>query len=259
MAFNLVLIMIAYYWVMSLESSKLPIEARIDQLMNRIDTAGPAGIETQPTNPQNQEFRALIAMMESSMYDESFGGDKSKSNNPMSMMSQNPLMAKYMQGFNQPTMNFQKTQNETMVFPLKGQISSDYGERSHPISGHSHFHNGIDIAAEQGAAIRMPYSGRVAYVGKVAGFGDNTVIVAHDNQVQPDGKILYSVFGHNDNVFVQAGEHVSQGEIFATVGNEGNSTGPHLHWETRVAPQGIAALDVFKDQLSMSVNPMNLA
>ena len=59
------------------------------------------------------------------------------------------------------------------------------------------------------------------------------MIVAHENQVQADGKILYSVFGHNDKAFVKVGEQVRAGEIFATVGSEGRSTGPHVHYEVR--------------------------
>lgn len=233
---------------MSLDSYKLSIEARIDQLMNRIDSIA-APIDSSLTKPANRQrdFQTMMAMMQMEM-------ETAVSSEPE---AQSELMPFNFHSFQPPVSGFQAS--ESLLFPLKGRISSDYGKRSHPITGHAHFHNGIDIAANKGASIRMPYSGTVAYVGKVSGFGNNTVIVAHENQKQADGQILYSVFGHNDNVFVQAGDTVKQGEIFATVGNEGNSTGPHLHWETRIAPQGIAALDVFKQEIAMTVDPMNLA
>lgn len=168
--------------------------------------------------------------------------------NPMAM---NPMVMQAMQkGF---------SNQQEMVFPLKGTVSSEYGHRHHPISGHDHFHTGVDIAAAKGSPIRMPYDGTVVHVGHVAGFGDNTVIVAHENQVQPDGKILYSVFGHNEHAFVQKGERIKAGDIFATVGSEGNSTGPHLHWETRIAPVGVTGTKIFEQNLSYTVDPMTLA
>jgi murein DD-endopeptidase MepM/ murein hydrolase activator NlpD len=171
----------------------------------------------------------------------------------------NPMMPMMM---GMPAINNQAmpfgTQQE-MVFPVKGRISSEYGHRHHPISGHSHFHSGVDIAAPKGSPIRMPYDGKVVHVGYVAGFGDNTVIVAHENQIQSDGKILYSVFGHNEYAFVKEGEYIKAGEIFATVGSEGNSTGPHLHWETRVAPSGLSGTKLFERNLSMTIDPMSLA
>lgn len=248
MGFNLVLTWLVYYSSVSLDSSRLPIEARIDQLMSRIDSLDGVDSSKLGTGSSSKEidnFKMMMAMMQMDMD----GSPKSEARSEMMPMNFNsfPPLAS---GFGQ---------SESMLFPLKGRISSDYGNRTHPLTGHQHFHSGVDIAADKGAPVRMPYSGRVSFVGHVDGFGDNTVIVAHENQRQPDGKILYSVFGHNDNVFVQPGEQIKQGEIFATVGNEGNSTGPHLHWETRVAPEGIQALDVFKQQVSMTVNPMNLA
>ena len=192
----------------------------------------------------------------------------------MSMMAANPAMAALMGGqanpykpnfFAQaqgtPLANFFKGIENTsdMVLPVKGEISSEYGHRHHPISGHDHFHSGVDIAAPRGTVIRSPWAGTVVHVGNVKGFGNNTVIVAHENQVQPDGKIIYSVFGHNDKALVQVGEKISAGEVFATVGSEGNSTGPHLHWETRVAAPGIQGTSIFSHQLSHTVDPMSFA
>jgi len=173
------------------------------------------------------------------------------------MMGMNPMMMQ--SGIMNNLQKAFPNQQQEMIFPLKGTVSSEYGHREHPISGHNHFHTGVDIAAAKGSPIRMPYDGTVVHVGHVAGFGDNTVIVAHENQVQPDGKILYSVFGHNEHAFVQKGERVQAGDIFATVGSEGNSTGPHLHWETRIAPVGVTGTRIFEQNLSYTVNPLTLA
>jgi murein DD-endopeptidase MepM/ murein hydrolase activator NlpD len=180
----------------------------------------------------------------------------------MSMMATNPAMAALMNGQANPYRPnfFQGIENTSgMVLPVEGKISSEYGHRHHPISGHDHFHSGVDIAAPRGTVIRSPWAGTVVHVGYVQGFGNNTVIVAHENQVQPDGKIIYSVFGHNDKALVQVGEKINAGEVFATVGSEGNSTGPHLHWETRVAAPGIQGTSIFSHQLSHTVDPMSFA
>ncbi len=283
---------------MSLEGSQIPAEARIGQLMARIDhlsgdDTSVAGTQTSPVSgKQAQNFQAMVSLMQSQMYGEALTNPNDKeSSNPMgSMMGMNPMMsgmpgmmggdmnsmmAAMMGGFNpmmmsgmtagaqaayNPAAMINSELNTTNVLmPVQGKISSEYGHREHPISGHDHFHSGVDIAAPRGTPIRMPWEGEVVYVGNVQGFGPNTVIVAHENQAQADGKIIYSVFGHNDNVFVSKGQHLGQGEILGTVGSEGNSTGPHLHWETRVAEPGLSGTQVFNKHLSMTVNPMNFA
>jgi murein DD-endopeptidase MepM/ murein hydrolase activator NlpD len=283
---------------MSLEGSQIPAEARIGQIMTRIDrlSGDEAGTQNLPvSDKQAQNFQAMVSMMQSQMYGDALNNPDDKDSDNSMMMGMNPMMSGMMpgmmggdmnsmmaammgggnvnpmsgmmgMGFNPAMMKAQSSYQRSptsgpqeVLFPLKGQISSEYGERTHPITGDKHFHSGVDIAAPKGSPIRMPYDGKVVYVGQVDGFGKNTVIVAHENQVQPDGKILYSIFGHNDNVFVNQGEYIKQGDIVASVGSDGHSTGPHLHWETRVAPVGLAGREVFNRNLSMTINPMTLA
>ncbi len=288
---------------MSLEGSQIPAEARIGQLMARIDhlSGDATGTQNAPvSDKQAQNFQAMVSMMQSQMYGEALTNpDDKDSSNPIASMfggmnsmqggmggmagmmgSMNPeIMTRLMQAgmmggdsgmnpammmptqsaYNPANMINSQLNTTNVLMPVQGKISSEYGHREHPISGHDHFHSGIDIAAPRGTPIRMPWEGKVVYVGNVQGFGPNTVIVAHENQTQADGKIIYSVFGHNDNVFVSKGQHLGQGEILGTVGSEGHSTGPHLHWETRVAEPGLSGTEVFNKHLSMTVNPMNFA
>lgn len=143
--------------------------------------------------------------------------------------------------------------------PVQGRVSSTYGNRTHPVTGHGHFHSGVDIAAAKGSPIRMPWDGKVVFVGNVDGFGPNTVIVAHEGKTQADGKILYSIFGHNSKVLAHNGDSLKSGEVVATVGSEGRSTGPHLHWEVRVAPAGITGKDIFKKHIAYTIDPMTVA
>ncbi|GAA3164482.1 hypothetical protein GCM10010531_15930 [Blastococcus jejuensis] len=93
-------------------------------------------------------------------------------------------------------------------------------------------HYGIDIAAPTGTPIYSPMAGRVVRAGPATGFG-LAVYIQHD-----DGSV--TVYGHINDYFVTAGQRVSAGEVIAEVGNRGQSTGPHLHFEvhTRGMYQG---------------------
>lgn len=180
-------------------------------------------------------------------------------NNPqMSMMGMQLPMMTGIQGFGMDQGYMAKVPNAKM--PVQGRISSHFGERPvHPVHGvhtEQDFHYGMDIAADKGTPIKAPWSGKVVYVGPADGFGENTVIISHPETTQPDGSIVYSVFGHNEEVFVKEGAYVQQGESFATVGSDGDSTGPHLHWETRMAQPGLSGLQIFQKFVSMAIDPL---
>jgi len=256
-------------------------EQRMNQILARL---GPDLIDssTAPINPgaaanSPESFKAMVSLMQSQMlasaFDTKDNDDNNNNNSSMNMMmlmQQMPManslpmqmQQQMMMPMNLATSPINNNYPENnlypkpVVMPVQGNISSEYGHRHHPISGKSHFHSGLDIAAPLGSAIRMPWDGKVVYVGHVSGFGDNTVIVAHENQVQENGEILYSVFGHNQNAMVRPGDQLRAGEIFATVGSEGNSTGPHLHWELRVARPGLAGRDIFEKHISKTIDPL---
>jgi len=84
-------------------------------------------------------------------------------------------------------------------------------------------HKGLDIAAPIGTPIYAPVAGRVIRAGSATGYG-LAVYIQHD-----DGSV--SVYGHIDDFFVTAGERISAGQLIAEVGNRGQSTGPHLHFQ----------------------------
>ncbi|GAB3543278.1 murein DD-endopeptidase MepM/ murein hydrolase activator NlpD [Actinopolyspora lacussalsi] len=89
-------------------------------------------------------------------------------------------------------------------------------------------HAGIDIGADTGTPIYSPQAGTVISSGPASGFG-LWVRVQHD-----DGKV--TVYGHIHSSQVSVGERVEAGQQIATVGNRGQSTGPHLHFEVRTGP-----------------------
>ncbi|GAB06620.1 peptidoglycan DD-metalloendopeptidase family protein [Gordonia amarae] len=105
----------------------------------------------------------------------------------------------------------------TAVRPVHGTVTSGYGARWGVV------HYGVDIANKIGTPIYAVTDGTVIESGPASGFGQ-WVRVRQD-----DGTI--GVFGHVDQSFVKAGQKVKAGDQIATVGNRGNSTGPHLHYE----------------------------
>ncbi len=112
------------------------------------------------------------------------------------------------------------------VYPVMGpRLSSDFGKRTHPVLRSTRHHHGVDLAAPEQSPIRAIASGQVVYADPYAGYG-NLVVLRHD-----DG--MTSHYGHCRTIKVTIGQRVRPGQMIATVGNTGISTGPHLHFEIR--------------------------
>ena len=105
------------------------------------------------------------------------------------------------------------------------RMSSDFGLRNHPIRKHRAHHHGVDLAAPQGAPIRVIAAGQVVYADPLGGYG-KVVVVKH-------AAGLTSHYGHCQSIGVSIGQVVKPGDILGTVGSTGLSTGPHLHFEIR--------------------------
>jgi murein DD-endopeptidase MepM/ murein hydrolase activator NlpD len=110
--------------------------------------------------------------------------------------------------------------NLSFVWPLRGRLTGLFGVRK------SRRHEGIDLAAKRGALVRASESGRVIYSGNGLGAYGNVIIVRHS-------KVYASVYAHNRKNRVRKGAFVDKGEAIAEVGQTGNATGPHLHFEIR--------------------------
>ncbi len=113
-----------------------------------------------------------------------------------------------------------------LAWPIGGPVTSGFGWRTHPITGSSRFHAGIDIGAGSGTPIGAADSGTVIISGWQGGYG-NTVVVDH-------GGGLTTLYAHQSSIAVGNGASVSKGGLIGYVGSTGFSTGPHLHFETRV-------------------------
>lgn len=112
-------------------------------------------------------------------------------------------------------------------WPVKGQVTSGVGMRASPWNGQPEYHAGLDIPQPMGTPVHATGDAVVESIDGKLG----TIVLNHGQQI----KTQYS---HLSKIYVDRGEHVSRGQRIAEVGNKGKSTGPHLHYEVRVA--GIA-------------------
>ncbi len=108
-------------------------------------------------------------------------------------------------------------------FPVRGNISSNYGRREHPGSGENEFHSGIDISTNPGNPVRATADGIVSFSGWSGGSG-NLVGLEH-------GHGFSTFYAHNRINAVKVGQKVHRGDVISYVGSTGNSTGPHVHYE----------------------------
>ncbi len=115
---------------------------------------------------------------------------------------------------------------EGFIMPTEGSVGSKFGLRVHPIFGSTRMHTGVDIGAPSGQAIWAAKAGRVIFAGSKGGYG-NAVIVQHEGNVA-------TLYAHMSALRTSVGDQLEAGDLLGLVGSTGYSTGPHLHFETRV-------------------------
>jgi cell wall-associated NlpC family hydrolase len=132
-------------------------------------------------------------------------------------------------------------------------ISSHYGYRIHPISNDKQMHMGIDIAAPIGTPLYATHTGAITQVQTSAtGYGNMIRL----RGLGSDGVSYYTLFAHLDEIHVTEGQEVNQGDLIATVGNSGDSTGPHLHLEVIRPAQTVTIEGTNINLDEMRLNPM---
>ncbi|MFN2569526.1 MAG: M23 family metallopeptidase [Candidatus Dormibacteria bacterium] len=130
----------------------------------------------------------------------------------------------------------------TLITPLGGALTLGFGPNDLPFEApathngifYPHFHTGLDIAAPLDTPVHAAADGRVILAtasvdeqGRLVGYG-NYVAIAHAGG-------LTTVYGHLDTIAVKPGQTVHQGDAIGLEGSTGNSTGPHVHFETRLS------------------------
>lgn len=108
-----------------------------------------------------------------------------------------------------------------LLFPVVGgELVSAFGPRG------GGFHDGLDIAAAEGAEVRASHAGEVVYADdELSGYGKLVIIRGADG--------LATVYAHNSAFRVSTGDRVVRGQVIAEVGETGRASGPHLHYEVR--------------------------
>jgi murein DD-endopeptidase MepM/ murein hydrolase activator NlpD len=112
------------------------------------------------------------------------------------------------------------------IAPTKGWITSKFGYRTSPFTGHREFHHGLDVAGRMHTPILASGEGRVRLAGAHGGLG-NVVVVEH-------GYGIETLYGHLAETLVKTGDRVKRGDRVGLMGSTGRSTGPHLHYQVNV-------------------------
>lgn len=107
----------------------------------------------------------------------------------------------------------------TLSWPLRGVLYGRFGKKG------KEPHDGVDLAAPAGTPVKTAAPGKVLYAGEQRGYG-LLVIVEHQGE-------LMTLYAHNRDLRVKTGQQVRAGQVIATVGNSGRTSGPHLHFEVR--------------------------
>jgi murein DD-endopeptidase MepM/ murein hydrolase activator NlpD len=117
--------------------------------------------------------------------------------------------------------------------PVVGEVefTSGFGVRIDPFLGRPAMHTGLDFRAAMGDPVRATANGKVASAGWAGGYG-RMVEIDHGNG-------LSSRYGHLSEIGVKVGDQVKIGQVIGAVGSTGRSTGPHLHYETRIDGEAV--------------------
>lgn len=111
------------------------------------------------------------------------------------------------------------------VKPVNGIVSSTFGSRESKMQNVTGYHTGIDIAADKGTKINAAMQGIVELVSSEGDYGKHIKIRCNN---------ITTLYAHCSKIYVKEGQIVGLGQEIAEVGNTGNSTGPHLHFEIRI-------------------------
>jgi murein DD-endopeptidase MepM/ murein hydrolase activator NlpD len=117
--------------------------------------------------------------------------------------------------------------------PITGEIdvSSSFGVRSDPFLGRPAMHTGLDMRGDTGDPVRATAAGTVVTAGWNGGYG-KMVEIDHGNQFS-------TRYGHLSAIDVKVGQKIKIGDIVGRLGSTGRSTGPHLHYETRINDEAV--------------------
>ena len=130
------------------------------------------------------------------------------------------------------TSNTKSTVSIPSLMPVDGvHLSSDFGMRVHPVLGGRRQHKGVDLAGPVGTPIHAAADGIVSRADWFSSYG---LFVSLEH-----GGTLQTRYGHMSRLNVAAGQRVHKGDVIGYIGTTGRSTGPHLHYEVRIAGEAV--------------------
>jgi len=121
-------------------------------------------------------------------------------------------------------------------------LTSGYGMREHPILRKRADHKGVDLAAPVGTPVYATADGIVSKAERFGGYG-NYIQIEHGGELQ-------TRFAHLSGYAVKEGDRVHKGDLIGYVGSTGRSTGPHLHYEVRVAGEAVNPIPYMTGEMS---------
>lgn len=119
------------------------------------------------------------------------------------------------------------SQQQPLITPVSGWISSGFGMRTDPVFEGTAFHKGVDIAAPIGTPVFCAADGFVTFCGWKPFLGNSIFVRLNHTE-------LLTIYGHLHTTTISENDSVFQGQIIGNVGSTGKSTGPHLHFEIRL-------------------------
>ncbi len=130
-----------------------------------------------------------------------------------------------------------------IIFPISDyyRVTSGFGFRTNPVTNQDEFHSAYDLASDRGTNILAVLDGVITDSRLSTDLG-NFIIIDH-------GQGLTSLYGHCDELLVEVGDNVKQGDVIATVGNTGTSTGNHLHFAMKIDGIYFDPSHIFKTEL----------
>jgi murein DD-endopeptidase MepM/ murein hydrolase activator NlpD len=126
------------------------------------------------------------------------------------------------------------------IWPVRGYLSSNFGNRVDPFTGQSDFHPGLDISTPIGTKVQAPADGVVVSTGIKGSYG-NAIVIDH-------GYGVVTRYGHLLGYNVKPGQRVKRGDIIGFVGQTGRATAPHLHYEVWVHDQNQNPIQYILDE-----------
>ena len=124
-------------------------------------------------------------------------------------------------------LDLSKIESYELYWPVVStKITSEFGNRMHPVLKENRFHRGVDISSVKGAAVNSGVKGIVTYAGVKGNYGNMIEVRRSDGL-----KVRYA---HLSKIEVRVGQTVYEGDKIGEVGSTGMATGPHLHYETLI-------------------------